>query len=139
MHVHVNVGRPGGDATEDAHRVGGAGASLSTEQIANVWMQYAKFQYVIDEMLQDSRIGSEWAQGLRFNDLRVLGPVENGRDQVFAPRGHLDVMGIFQRLFAWVNTHRRTHTEQEFCVWASGGHLAGVRSGRTVCTSRYPS
>jgi len=62
MHVHVNVGRPWKDEASPE-----MGSHFSAKQIFNVWAHYARFQLVINEMLQDSRIGNAYAHPLLVN------------------------------------------------------------------------
>merc|ERR1719253_2354991 len=117
LHVHVNVGRPGQEATSGP----GAGASLTTRQIANVWARYAKYQLVIDVFLQDARVGSEWSQGLYFSPLDVVDVTQAGRaaaggvkDAVSSTQARYSE-AVFRKLHKWTKEHFGTADEQHFC------------------------
>eukprot|EP00928_Gymnodinium_smaydae_P094084 TRINITY_DN7854_c0_g2_i2.p1 TRINITY_DN7854_c0_g2~~TRINITY_DN7854_c0_g2_i2.p1 ORF type:complete len:337 (+),score=18.78 TRINITY_DN7854_c0_g2_i2:196-1206(+) len=57
MHVHVNVGKYTYDRNTHPWY-------LNAKQIFNVWASYARFQSVLNEMLQDSRVGNPWCRPL---------------------------------------------------------------------------
>jgi len=133
MHVHVNVGKPGQPpAAGDVDGPYGRGSDLSTEQIANVWANYAKYQLVIEEMLQDSRIGNHWAKSLRFTHQTVLTDDVRGnanRDLASFRRSQPEVeraKEVLKNLYDWVMEKR------------SGAELDDTQFCDDMVGARYP-
>lgn len=97
LHVHVNVGKPGEPSTHTSEN----GADLSYAQVANVWANYARFQFVIDEMLQDNRVNSQWSRGLRFEKWLLNGTSSPHLVEV-DPNFGVSPKNIFENLHMWL-------------------------------------
>eukprot|EP00928_Gymnodinium_smaydae_P094081 TRINITY_DN7854_c0_g1_i1.p1 TRINITY_DN7854_c0_g1~~TRINITY_DN7854_c0_g1_i1.p1 ORF type:complete len:594 (+),score=57.56 TRINITY_DN7854_c0_g1_i1:93-1874(+) len=115
MHVHVNVGRFS-DKTTSSY--------LNAKQIFNVWASYARFQSVINEMLQDSRVGNPWCLPLTLaKHLLVsnfVAPTYNATsddegehrldfvEQMYTNmQRHLKEKGVERNLFHCIDIHAR--------------------------------
>jgi len=139
MHMHVNVGKPGKESDTDDAR---AGADLTVEQVANIWANYAKYQNVIDEMLQDSRMGNTWAKPLRFASWRsMLWTDENDSSWQHDTADGQSVdysrtaLKTFTKLWRWVQQKKRKEDQDDtkFCDFVLGRY-----EGATPCSDRYP-
>merc|ERR1719221_203851 len=99
MHVHVNVLN---------HR--SPGERLSGRSIIAIWMAYAKYQLVIDEMLSPSRVGNRYARRL------FLGTCKPSRGLV---KCHKDPCGcnrlFFNQMHTWLSTAQSLVDPLTFC------------------------
>lgn len=155
LHVHVDVGKPGAWRRKES--------DLSLWQIAQVYVQYAKWQLVIDEMLTDSRIGNSYARELLVAAPRVF-DLKKGKGEVQSSNEYFKP--FFWRLWTWFSVReerpatvprglRVNDDDAEyvlglnpsgFCRWVTAGRpervpewqqLVGWESDNP-CEDRYP-
>lgn len=119
MHVHVNVA---------SSKV--PGTILSPTKIANVWVIFAKYQLVIDEMLSPSRLGNHYARRL------FLGQCSGNEDGVCSDENPCHCSRrFFKQIHAYVHDAKQlmTGTVGDFCNAA----LANDEEDKP-CDARYP-
>lgn len=143
MHVHINVGKPGKPTAEA--QTTKMGRDLTPREIGNVWVQYAKYQFVIDEMLQGSRVDNHYARGLHFGFFRAPrielepGPTPDlGSESEEASR----MAGrTFEALWQWVNADAGSELDATaFCDSVLMGAVDEDSDGsNSPCSQRYPS
>eukprot|EP00930_Biecheleria_cincta_P099532 TRINITY_DN9115_c1_g1_i1.p1 TRINITY_DN9115_c1_g1~~TRINITY_DN9115_c1_g1_i1.p1 ORF type:complete len:652 (-),score=103.99 TRINITY_DN9115_c1_g1_i1:74-1939(-) len=144
MHVHVNAGKPwNGDAKASM------GSHLSAKQILNVWAHYARFQLVINEMLQDSRIGNSYAYPLLFTTHSTVTRNRGGRGNLSFAESQYKfsqaaqaVRQIYANLQAYVQAEggrdplgKPVLRNQSFCDAALQDVYRGTQN---PCSRRYP-
>lgn len=93
MHVHVNV---------QSKKAGGA-CCLTDQQVARVWVAWAKYQLVLDEFQTPSRVSNQYAVPLLMGDQRIAAVFANLHDFV---RGKIH--------------HRKADSTPDFCNSALG-------------------
>lgn len=126
LHVHINVGKPGQGRTPGKD----VGASLTMAEISNVWAHYARYQHVIDELLQDNRINNEYSVGLHFHEQIIgTGLQATGGYGLQVTAGHrygseLYAPAFFNRMHRWVHDLGDERTSAEYCNWVNAGYLS---------------
>lgn len=70
MHVHVNI----------KSVAAGGDCCLHDKQVARIWMAFAKYQLVIDEMMTSARVTNAYAVGLLLGDARIASIFANIHD-----------------------------------------------------------
>jgi len=144
MHVHVNVGR-----TPFQNNSGPMGSSLNATQILNVWAHYARFQLVINEMLQDSRIGNRYAHPLLFSSHKTVNRASRSHDGWLAFSEDKDledqkhayhVAQAVKQTYAKLQDYAFRHggqRKENFCNSIMPEAMGGGPGSR-VCARRYP-
>lgn len=141
MHVHVNAGKPwNGDAKASM------GSHLSAKQILNVWAHYARFQLVINEMLQDSRIGNSYAFPLLFTTHSTVtrkrgarGNLGFAEEQYKFSQAAQAVRQIYSNLQSYVRAEESMDPSGEAALRNQSYCDAILRDVyRSTCRQRYP-
>lgn len=70
MHVHVNI----------KSVAAGGDCCLHDKQVARIWTAFAKYQFVIDELMTSARVTNAYAVGLLLGDARVAAIFANVHD-----------------------------------------------------------
>merc|ERR1719313_107197 len=129
MHVHVNVGKPG--VTTDSPQAADMGRDLTLAEISNIWAQYARFQPIISEMLQDNRVGNHYCKGLLFNKVITSSPYDDTRVKVETEADGFQI-AVFERMYDFL--HREDANPTDFCNFV----LTGEIQSWGPCSSRWP-
>jgi len=140
IHVHVNVGKTDVDLF-----AGKRGSNLAAKQILNVWAHYARFQLVINEMLQDSRIGNRYAHPLLFSDHRTVNRAGHSQDGWLPfsedfQRNKYDVAKAVRQTYANLQSYATKYSYRRgtaFCSSIMPEAMGGGAFTR-VCAQRYP-
>jgi len=134
MHVHINVGKPWkGQASP------GMGEHLSARQIFNVFAHYARFQLVINEMLQDSRVGNSYSHPLLLSLHSTFDPSVHTIDREAIPLEDFEETrawprNMVRRLYANLKNMARKNEERDaqYCTSIMPSEW------RNSCQERYP-
>lgn len=129
LHMHVNAGGV------DDHGSPVPGSYLDGVAIHNIWTHYARFQFVIFEMLQDSRIMNKYALPLIFDSHPIVAvSLKNKKihaevlssDTVFGTATKQS-LHVFGQLHRWVLSNDTSGSSHRRCETIFDGHECRVR------------